>query len=70
MVGVQGAMAGTQSAVTVGAGTVKGLNRSELAPGLATAPSRVVPGPPQEKLPFASQLVLRLKADLHRAKGH
>lgn len=49
-------------------GQSRGLNRPKLAPGLATAPSRVLPGPQQENLPLASQFVFKLKADFHKGK--
>lgn len=50
-------------------GQSRGVNRPKLAPGLATAPSRVVAGPLQGKLSSAIQLVFRLKADFQEGKG-
>lgn len=71
MVGVQGAVADIQSTaiVGVGAGQWRGLNRPKLVIGLTTAPYRMMPSPLQEKLPFASHLVFRLKADFHKGKS-
>jgi hypothetical protein len=68
VVGVQGAAADIPSAAIVGAGQSRGLNRPKLVLGLATTLYRVVLSSLQEKLPFASHLVFRLKAYFHKGK--